>query len=276
LREKIQPVFEKMASLAPNDHIELLKSAQWDLIAVQSFGVGHLSRPFSTVEGTDLKKLTDALSSWELRARAISILYFSPAYRQNFLAQIKDEQRQELFETAFSLGELPAEEVETLNQKLKEQLGGQGAAVRTIPTGDMLSNYLKALPVPEEINCLQRIEKKRGKEQLTSVLGAYPTLAFIDRWPKPSLKEFLTRADTEELTSLLQVFPAFADEALTFCSSMSAQIVRDELKRAKPGEAANGKALERLREKLWATANHGRIAVTHGGGGAEKPVAQAA
>jgi flagellar motor switch protein FliG len=276
LVEKIQPIFDKMAALPPAEHIELLKSSQWDLIAVQSFGVAHLARPFSSAEGADLKKLNGALGGWDLRQRAICVLYFSPAYRQNYLSQIKDEERQELFDTAFSLGELPAEEVETLNKKLKDQLGGVGTTVKTIPTGDMLSNYLKALPVTDEVSCLQRIEKKRGKEQLNTVLGAYPTLAFIDKWPKPALKEFLTRADTEELTSLLQLFPTFADEALTFCSAMSAQIVRDELKRIKPGEKSNPKALERLREKLWASSSHGRIAVTHGGSDGAKPVANAA
>ncbi len=246
--KEIKRMFEQMPQVKPKEKRDTLEKVYWDLLTVINLGIEGLTEPFSYLGQANVETVQSVLMEKNSKMRTLVALYMPERLRQEFVSSLDDEKKTELLMNAADLQEVSAKDFKSLDDQLgfqiqKMESGGED----TVRLEMTLHKIVSGFSLREQIHNLKKVpaEKLKVYKQTT------PNLAFLDEWPEKELRKLLSEANSDEIAMYLRVLPEAGGKLLNLCPPLTAQLVKDELKRDSDlSDNEMNRLLENLLDKM--------------------------
>lgn len=246
--KEIKRIYGQMPQVKIKEKKEALEKVYWDLLTVINLGLEGLNEPFSYLGSTDIDTVNSVLLEKNSKMQTLVALYMPDKLRQEYVGALAPEKKKELLINAAEMQEIPASEFKSIDDQLGFQLQSQSGGSEDMVRLDLtLNKIISGLSLLEQISNLRKIPQ----EKLRTYKQNNPTLAFLDQWPEREMRRLMSDANSDEIANYLRVLPEAEEKILAVCPPLTAQFVKDELKRSSElSDNEVNRLLENLLEKM--------------------------
>lgn len=245
--DDVKKVFSQMPNAQLAEKKEALEKAYWDLLAVLNLGSDAVTEPFSYLGSVNVDTVQNILIEKNPKMKTLVTLYMPDELRDDYIRSLSDDGKKELLQSAAELHSIPVKEFKTIDRQIAHQLNSAKTGDDIMKLELTLQKIISSFTQLEQMHFLKEIPER--------VLIAYkqstPSVAFLDQWPDTALAQLMSRATTDEIVNYLHLVPSMQDRAIAVCRPMTAQMVKDELKR--PNDLSDNdknRLLENLSERV--------------------------
>jgi hypothetical protein len=229
-RKDMREIFESMATLSAEERIEILEDVYWDIVSLKTLGAGTLETPFDYVGRLSMPEIYNVVLKQDPKLQALTVLHMNEDVRNDFIKGISFENKKELVASCYSMDDVLETDLQVASESLKFQFSRSSQSEKTLSIPSMTPRILNSFTVIEEIQVLNELkEKLAGK--IMSVKRSHPSLAFLMDWPTHYLKLVFARANNDEVTAFLRLYPETSTQILALCPPRVQTIVSDDLPR---------------------------------------------
>jgi hypothetical protein len=238
--EDVKRIFSQMSNVELSEKKDALEKVYWDVVTVVNLGTEALSEPFAYLGQSSLDTINSVLLEKNTKMQTLVALYMPDDLRADYIGNLDVEKKKEILKSAADLQSISAKEFKSIDEQLAFQLqkrsGDDESEIRLDLT---LNKIISSFSIREQLSLL----KELPPQSLNAYKTTYPSLAFLDEWPNKDLEKLMKQANTDELSNYLRLVEQMSDKVLSCCPPLTAEMVRDELKR--PNELSDNE-IERL------------------------------
>lgn len=245
----LSDVFVEMAKQKLPEKLQILKTLYWDLLAVKSFGLAALKKPFSYLTSLGAEEILQLTSSQSMDVQAVMVLNMPDDAREAYLKKLDTGNKKDIIKTSLKLKEVEHKEIETISETLKNLSGGQKLGKKVVPTLPLSIKLIKGLNALEEVEILRSVVLDLSDKGEALRLG-YASLAFLESWNEDSVQIFFDGISPELIINFLSVMPGAQTKVIEALPPRMKQIVEDDLKMQRPV------GREELEKSFFSLRNH--------------------
>ncbi|MFN3698257.1 MAG: hypothetical protein ACK4VO_12535 [Pseudobdellovibrio sp.] len=220
----IAKIFMGMSKVPVSDKRNYLEKVYWDLVTVLNLGASALEQPFSYLSNADSSLVSQILLDKNPKMKTLVSLYLPDTLRKKFISPLSSDEKLQILENAFSLKEIPSDELNDMSKDIKGQLSGDINSNNV----QLEMSYQKILSTMSIIDEMEMLPKVKSQE-IAEFKRKVASIAFLHEWPDDKLSIAIQKLRTDQLVAYLRFKPELKDRIISLCLPMTAEVLTDDL-----------------------------------------------
>jgi len=220
----IAKIFMGMSKVPVSDKRNYLEKVYWDLVTVLNLGASALEQPFSYLSNADSSLVSQILLDKNPKMKTLVSLYLPDTLRKKFISPLSSDEKLQILENAFSLKEIPSDELNDMSKNIKGQLSGDINSNNV----QLEMSYQKILSTMSIIDEMEMLPKVKSQE-IAEFKRKVASIAFLHEWPDDKLSIAIQKLRTDQLVAYLRFKPELKDRIISLCLPMTAEVLTDDL-----------------------------------------------
>lgn len=246
----LSKAFKAVALMDIEIKFGMLDRAYWDLLSIRTLGANLTKQRFSAFSQLSPSSIHKILSAQDRKVKSVTCLHLPPEKLKQVIATMSIEEKKTIVEQAFNYPDMSFADLDFVDNHLNVLVQmEQMQNVNSVELPRLVPGLLAVISPLEEIQLVNQV-LATNQDSAFFLKQNYPSIAFLNEWPKDKLKMLLGKARNLELLSVIQTIPELKEAILSVLPARARTMLADDLQSRVLSEEDVNAYLTDLRSRL--------------------------
>ncbi len=246
----LSKAFKAVALMDIETKFAMLDRAYWDLLSIRTLGANLTKQRFSAFAQLSPSSIHKILSAQDRKVKSVTCLHLPPEKLKLVIATMSIEEKKTIVEQAFNYPDMSFADLDFVDNHLNVLVQmEQMQNVNSVELPRLVPGLLAVSSPLEEIQLVNQV-LATNQESAFFLKQNYPSIAFLNEWPKDKLKLLLGKARNLELLAIIQAMPELKENVLSVLPARARTMLADDLQSRVLSEEDVNANLTDLRSRL--------------------------